>query len=148
MTEDITAALEGSSCYRRRDEAIAAPFPEYDSGWKIKIVLPGNLLEEETLNVLYLTVTGPDGREFSRRLLLREYYQAVALDVVWSGYERSIASEELAEALALSAEQVKRGIAGIVRKQRTTVHLRIPPVEAQGWQVVQSAHCQSVAKPT
>jgi NAD+ synthase len=228
VTEDITAALEGLGCYRRRDEAIARVFPEYGPGWKAKIVLPGNLLEEETLNVFYLTVTNSDGQEFSRRLPLREYYQVVAasnfkqrtrmamlyyhaelrnyavigtanknehdlgffvkygdggvdvgpivhlfktqvyqlgrylgvpeeiqervpttdtysagstqeefffrvpfdlLDAVWLGYERGVASDELAEALALSTEQVERVIADIVRKQRTTVYLRTPSIK-------------------
>jgi NAD+ synthase len=51
------------------------------------------------------------------------------LDVVWSGYERGVSSEELAEALALSTGQVERVIADIIRKQRTTAYLRTPPVE-------------------
>jgi len=228
VTEDITAALEGLGCYQRRDEAIARVFPEYAPDWKAKIVLPGNLLDQETLNVFSLTVISPDGRELSKRLPLREYYQVVAasnfkqrtrmvmlyyqaelrnyavigtanknehdlgffvkygdggvdvspivhlfksqvfqlarhlgvpeeiqkrvpttdtysagstqeefffripfdvLDVVWSGYERGVSSEELAEALALSTEQVERVIADIIRKQRTTAYLRTPPVE-------------------
>jgi len=78
VTEDITAALEGLGCYRRRDEAIARLFPDYGPGWKAKIVLPGNLLEEETLNVFYLTVTDPEGDTFTERLPLREYYEVVA----------------------------------------------------------------------
>jgi len=228
VTEDITTALEGLGCYRRRDEAIGQVFPEYGPGWKAKIVLPGNLLKEETLNIFYLTVTSPQGQEFSKRLPLREYYQVVAasnfkqrtrmamlyyhaelrsyavigtanknehdlgffvkygdggvdvnpiahlfktqvyqlarylsvpekiqdrvpttdtysagstqeefffrvpfdvLDAVWCGYERGVSSEELAEALALSPEQVERVIADIVRKQRTTAYLRMLPLE-------------------
>jgi len=78
ITEDVTAALEGAGCYQRRDEAIARVFPEYGQGWKAKIVLPGSLLEHETLNVFSLTVTGPDGRQMTKRLLPREYYQIVA----------------------------------------------------------------------
>ncbi len=78
VTEDITPVLEGFGCYRRRDEAIARVFPDYVPGWKSKIVLPGNLLEKETLNIFTLTVTRPDGQEFSKRLPLREYHQIVA----------------------------------------------------------------------
>jgi len=44
IIEDISAALQGFGCYRRRDEAIARVFPEYTPEWKSKIVLPGNLL--------------------------------------------------------------------------------------------------------
>ncbi len=78
VTEDISAALRGFGCYQRRDEAIARVFPEYGPGWKAKITLPGNLLDRDTLNIFTLTVTSPDGREFSKRLPLREYYQVVA----------------------------------------------------------------------
>jgi NAD+ synthase len=76
--EDITAVLQGFGCYRRRDEAIVRVFPQYAPGWKSKIVLPGNLLEKETLNIFALTVISPEGQEFSKRLPLREYNQIVA----------------------------------------------------------------------
>jgi NAD+ synthase len=78
VTEDITAALEGAGCYRRRDEAVAHVFPEHGPGWKSKIVLPGSLLDQATLNVFSLTVTRPDGHQFTQRLPLREYCQIVA----------------------------------------------------------------------
>jgi NAD+ synthase len=78
LIEDITDALAGLGCYRRRDEAIRRLVPEYGPGWKSKIVLPGSLLEKETLNVFSLTVTDPEGREITQRLPLREYYQVVA----------------------------------------------------------------------
>ena len=78
VTEDITAALEGFGCYRRRDEAIARIFPEYGPGWKAKITLPGDLLEHETLNIFSLAVISPDGHVYSKRLPPREYFQIVA----------------------------------------------------------------------
>ena len=78
VTEDITGALDGFGCYRRRDEAIARVFPDYRPDWKSKITLPGNLLEQGTLSVFYLTVTDPSGQEFTRRLAPREYLQIVA----------------------------------------------------------------------
>ncbi len=78
VIEDITRALEGAGCYERRDQAIARIFPEYRAGWKSKIVLPGNLLEKETLNVFSLTATSPEGKAFTARLPLHEYYQIVA----------------------------------------------------------------------
>jgi NAD+ synthase len=76
--EDITQALEGLGCYRRRDEAIRRIFPQYGTGWKIKITLPDDLLNSATLNIFHLVVTAPDGKEYSQRLPLREYYQIVA----------------------------------------------------------------------
>ncbi len=78
LTEDISGALEGFGCYRRRNEAIQNLFPDFGPGWGAKIALPGNLLEQETLNIFYLTVTSPDGQEFTKRLPPREYYQIVA----------------------------------------------------------------------
>ena len=78
VTEDISPALQGLGCYQRRDEAIARIFPSYGPGWKAKIVLPGNLLDRDSLNVFTLTIISPEGQEFSKRLPLREYYQIVA----------------------------------------------------------------------
>lgn len=78
ITEDISGALEGFGCYRRRNEAIQRLFPDFGPGWGAKITLPGNLLEQNTLNVFYLTVTNPAGEEFTKRLPPGEYYQIVA----------------------------------------------------------------------
>jgi NAD+ synthase len=76
--EDITAALEGFGCYRRRDEAIRRVFPEYDTGYKAKIVLPGDLLNTDTLNLFSLTIISPEGLEQTRRLPAAEYLHIVA----------------------------------------------------------------------
>jgi NAD+ synthase len=78
VTEDISGVLEGAGCYRRRDEAIRRIFPAFSSGWKAKIVLAGNLLEQATLNVFRLAVTDPQGHEFSKRLPMPEFAQIVA----------------------------------------------------------------------
>lgn len=80
VLENITPVLDGFGCYRRRDEAIQRVFPEYNaaSGYKAKIVLPQNLLDEDTLNFFSLTIITPDGEEKTKRLPLREYYQIVA----------------------------------------------------------------------
>jgi len=68
ILEDISGLLEGAGCYRRRDEALRSLFPEYASGWKVKITLPGNLLEKNTLNIFSATVIGPTGETITRRL--------------------------------------------------------------------------------
>lgn len=80
LLENITAALEGLGCYARRDNAIRRVFPEYDAraGWRAKIVLPPNLLEENTLNVFLVTVLRPDGAEETRPLPATEFLQIVA----------------------------------------------------------------------
>jgi NAD+ synthase len=78
IVEDITGALNGVGCYQRRDEAIARIFPNYGTGWKAKIILPGKLLDHDTLNVFYLAVTDPAGHEFVQRLPPQEYRQIMA----------------------------------------------------------------------
>ena len=79
-TEEITAVLDGFGCYQRRDEAIQRVFPAYDAqlGYKAKLVLPQNLLDEDSLNVFSLAVVAPDGTETVKHLPLREYLQIVA----------------------------------------------------------------------
>jgi NAD+ synthase len=80
VLEDITPVLEGFECYHRRDEAIRRVFPEYDAsaGYKAKIVLPQNLLNEDTLNFFSLTIITPQGEERTKRLPSGEYMQIVA----------------------------------------------------------------------
>jgi NAD+ synthase len=80
VLEVITPALDGYACYRRRDEAIARVFPEFDAkaGYKAKIVLPPGLLDHGTLNVYSLTIVAPDGQEKSLRLPPAELAQIVA----------------------------------------------------------------------
>ncbi len=80
VLENITPVLEGFGCYPRRDAAIQRLFPEYDPnrGYKAKIVLPQNLLEEDTLNFFTLTIVTPEGEEKSRRVPPRELNEIVA----------------------------------------------------------------------
>lgn len=80
VLESITPVLDGFGCYPRRDEAIKRVFPEYDAsaGYKAKIVLPQNLLDEDTLNFFSLTIITPQGEEKTQRLAPREYMQIVA----------------------------------------------------------------------
>lgn len=80
LLENITPALDGFGCYPRRDEAIKRIFPEYDpdTGYKAKIVLPSNVLEDKTLNVFSVAIVTPDGEEKSERLPVGEFLQIVA----------------------------------------------------------------------
>ena len=80
VLENVTPALEGFGCYRRRDEAIRRIFPEYDPavGYKAKIVLPQNLLQENTLNTFSVTIVTPDGAERNAPLPVREFLEIVA----------------------------------------------------------------------
>jgi len=80
LLEDITEALVGFDCYRRRDGAIRRVFPEYDAakGYKAKIVLPPDLLEAGTFNVYSVTIVAPDGREETRPLGPKEMLEITA----------------------------------------------------------------------
>ena len=78
ITEDIAPVLDGAGCYRRRNEAIRRIVPEFADDWKCKLVLPGNRLESDRLNVTYLVVESPQGESRKVRLPGNEYRQIVA----------------------------------------------------------------------
>jgi NAD+ synthase len=76
--EEITAILEAAGCYRRRDEGIRRVVPEYGPGWACKILLPGERLETDRLNVYYLAVRPPGGAVRTVRLTAASYLEIVA----------------------------------------------------------------------
>jgi NAD+ synthase len=78
LVEDVTGALLGFGCYRRRDEAVRNVFPEYDGTYRMKITLPTNLLENQTLNVFSVTIVSPEGEEQRKRLRPADFRQIVA----------------------------------------------------------------------
>jgi NAD+ synthase len=79
IEEDITPALEGFGCYRRRDEAVAAIFPEYDPAtYKMKIVLNQGGSGHNLPPLYLLTVIDPAGNNSSKILPVREFLQIVA----------------------------------------------------------------------
>lgn len=79
LTEDITGALEGFGCYRRRDEAVNRVFPQYDpKTYKMKIGVRQSGLSTGLPPLFYLTIIGPDGKEESKLLPAAEYAQIVA----------------------------------------------------------------------
>ena len=80
VIEDLTAALTGLGCYRRRDEAISRAFPPYDpsAGHRARITLPANLLGAGTMSVYSLGVVAPGGAEHTVRLAPEELAQIVA----------------------------------------------------------------------
>lgn len=73
---DIAPTLEAIGCYRWRDEAIRALFPDYGDDWKNKIVITGGL--EGGINFHKLVVESPSGDRQEKRLGLKEYLQIVA----------------------------------------------------------------------
>ncbi len=74
---DIGPALEAMGCYRYRNDAIRMVFPDFQNGWKSKIVLPP-LGETARLNIYSLVVQKPDGAVEKKRLPLKPYLQLVA----------------------------------------------------------------------
>ena len=77
VLEDITPILEGAGCYRRRDEMIRIVIPEYGSGYKSKIVLPG-LADQKGYRIFSVVAQSPEGRQITARLTPESYHGVVA----------------------------------------------------------------------
>ena len=75
--EDIAPLLAGAGCYARQDEAIRMVFPDFEPGWRFKVVLP-SVLAGERLNVSQLTLERPGGALETRRMPLAAYLQLIA----------------------------------------------------------------------
>ena len=74
--EDIAPALRAIGCYRERDAAIRAVFPDYREDWKSKIAIAGG--PKGGVNFFRMIVQSPSGEMFDKRLPIREYLQIVA----------------------------------------------------------------------
>jgi NAD+ synthase len=74
---DIAPNLKGARCYELQLEAIRRVFPEYGEGWKHKVSLP-SILENDRLNLSFLTVQSPTGNLKSVRMPLSAYLQLIA----------------------------------------------------------------------
>jgi NAD+ synthase len=74
VEEAITEALAALGCYRRRDEAIAQVFPDYEPSWRHKLVRskPGAIV------VFSLVVERPDGTTEKRRMPPDAYRQLIS----------------------------------------------------------------------
>ena len=76
--EDISPILDAAGCYRRRDDAIRQVVPEFGDGWRCKLVMPGNPLESDRLQVTQLAVLPPGGALRTVRLPGDVYRDIVA----------------------------------------------------------------------
>jgi NAD+ synthase len=74
--EHIGPTLEAIGCYRWRDDAMRAVFPDYAPGWKSKIAIAGGT--QGRVNFFKLVVQSPAGEVFEKRLPIREYLQIVS----------------------------------------------------------------------
>ncbi|MFC2147979.1 NAD(+) synthase [Bacteroidota bacterium] len=78
LVEDITMALEGFGCYRRRDEAIARVVSSFDPQVdKAKIEIKQDI-SKNIPAIFSITVIKPNGEIISKLLPAREYLQIVA----------------------------------------------------------------------
>ena len=79
LEEDITGALEGFGCYKRRDEAVSAVFPEYTPDtYKMKITLNQGGISHNLPPLFILTIIDKAGESKSKIIPVKEYLQIVA----------------------------------------------------------------------
>lgn len=79
LREDITAALEGLGCYKRRDEAVQMVFPEYNpDSFKMKIGIKKSGLYSGLPPVFTVTIIGKDETQKESMLPPDAYLQIVA----------------------------------------------------------------------
>jgi NAD+ synthase len=77
ITETITPLLDAAGCYSRRDQAISALIPEYQPGWKSKLVLP-SVVDSDMYRVFSIVVQAPDGTQKRARLTHEAFLGIVA----------------------------------------------------------------------
>jgi NAD+ synthase len=79
IEENMTAALEGFGCYKRRDEAVKSVIPEFNPRTdKFKIEIKQNMLNVKMPPVFHVTVYFENGTVVSKMLSLKAYLQIVA----------------------------------------------------------------------
>lgn len=77
VLEDISPILKAAGCYRRRDEAIRTVIPEFQEGYKSKIVLP-SILEASRYPIFSVVVQSPEGIQTKARLTVEAYLGILA----------------------------------------------------------------------
>ena len=79
IKEDLTDMLTAAKCYVNRDTAVRKLFPDYDPDEHgIKITLPGDLLESNSLSVFSLVIADKAGNERTRLMPPNVYLDVVA----------------------------------------------------------------------
>ncbi|MDH5765414.1 MAG: NAD(+) synthase [Gammaproteobacteria bacterium] len=76
LKHDIASTLDAIGCYHWRDNAIKEVFPDYEDGWKNKIIISGGL--EGQFNHFKLVVQNPSGEILQKNLGIKQYLQIVA----------------------------------------------------------------------
>lgn len=75
--EDISVILTAAGCYQRRDEAIRKVIPEYQAGYKCKLVLPDQV-NGSAYPIFSVVVESPQAERTKVRLTLDSYLGVVA----------------------------------------------------------------------
>lgn len=75
--EEISGILEQFGCYRRRDEAIRMVLPEYEPGFRSKIILP-SVTDSDSYRLYSVVVQDAEGHQETRRLTTEAYLTIVA----------------------------------------------------------------------
>lgn len=78
VTIEITPMLISFGVYNKRESIVKKYFPEFDSNWKFRLVLPQNLLEKDRFNVSLLEVKDAAGNVKSIRLSSEDYLGMIA----------------------------------------------------------------------
>lgn len=76
LVENITPILKSTGMYERRDDMIRSVIPEYQEGYKCKIVLPS--LDQSSYRIFSVVVESPDGVQIKARLTPKAYQGIVA----------------------------------------------------------------------
>ncbi len=77
IREDISGILEAFGFYKSYDEAVRSVVPEYDEGWKSKIV-SSNIMETKGFSFFSIVARSPRGDAVKKRLPLNAYLEIVA----------------------------------------------------------------------
>jgi NAD+ synthase len=77
-TSDITGTLEGFGTYEKRDKVICAIFPDLNSSFKSKVVMPSNILFKDTFSFFTLKVEDSNGNINSKRLNNKDMRSIIA----------------------------------------------------------------------
>jgi len=79
VVQDIAPMLAAAGCYEARDEAVRSVYPEFSSEDRWKIVMHGDRLNSDALNLFYIVVQPARGGDERRIRLTRDaYLQIVA----------------------------------------------------------------------
>ena len=67
-TIDITPVLQAFGTYEKRDAVARSIYPEFDETYRLRMTLPADILNKDSLNFFTLTIIDPQGGSKSTRL--------------------------------------------------------------------------------